>query len=159
MLYAGQEVLPDDARTLCSRLREGDADTCERFLHAQAVWWRAFGSGRCLVVGPAAAGKRQGFIINAFPFVLRMHSDKLQGIDVGSPLHGVRCTDGADCVRVALEHDCRAEDGTLLSVGTEPSVRGVRTLLGDVYAQKLGVFGGPPKRVQPAVGRRVGKAT
>ena len=41
-------------------MRDLDAATCERYLETQAMWWRAFGQGRCLIVGDSARGQGQG---------------------------------------------------------------------------------------------------
>ena len=74
---------PDTAEDLCRRLREKDAETCAKYLETQAMWWRAYGQGRCLIVGDAARGLGQGFVIDSFEIVLRMHSSKLGVRDVG----------------------------------------------------------------------------
>ena len=55
---------PDDERELCRKLRNADAQTCSRYLAIQALWWRAFAAGRCLVVGDSAARLAQGFVIS-----------------------------------------------------------------------------------------------
>jgi hypothetical protein len=141
----------DTQADLCRRLREKDEETCTRYLRTQMLWWRAFAAGRCLIVGDAARGKGQGFVVDAFEQVLRMHQPTLPPRDVGNNATGTRCVDAADCVRAATALDCHApsadeqwREATLLSLGREKGLAaGVRTLLEDVYQPKVGVFGGP----------------
>lgn len=134
----------DTAENLCKRLREASAETCARYLELQALWWRAFGEGRCLLVGNTAAGKRQGFVIDSFPTVLRMHRPTLPLADVGNVSRGMRCDDVERCLTQARAAGCAADDALLTLGGDRGLPEGVRTLLGDVYQPKLGVFGGPP---------------
>lgn len=129
---------------LCRRLRESDPDTCARYLAIQALWWREFAHARCLVVGNAAAGKGQGFVIDAFERVLRMHRASLPAVDVGNQSRGESCADSATCVQAARRFGCRAEQDEILSLGSEGGLPPlVRSLLDDVYQPKHQIFGGP----------------
>ena len=68
MRYERSRV-PDTEQDLCRRLREKDEATCAAYLRTQALWWAAFGAGRCLLVGEAAAGKAQGFVVQALSLI------------------------------------------------------------------------------------------
>ena len=137
---------PDAASDLCRRLREKDDETCARYLETQAMWWRAFGAGRCLVVGGAARALAQGFVIESFEVVLRMHGS-LPLKDVGNASRSrsnVACEDAAACATAAAKAGCTDADA-VLSLGSESGLpRSIRSLLQDVYRPKLGIFGGPP---------------
>ena len=139
---------PDSAYDLCRRLREKDDDTCARYLVAQDMWWRAYGARRCLIVGDAALRRAQGFVIDAFATVLRMHKAGLSAADVGNSTRGgnVRCANPVACLKAAADAGCSADHvDSVLTLGHEPDMPpSVRTLLNDVYRPKMGVFGGPP---------------
>ena len=146
----GRGGRPDSADDLCARLREKDGDTCGRYLETQAMWWRAFGTGRCLIVGDSARGRRQGFVIDAFEMILRVHRTALPPIDVGnvSQAGSTKCDDVRSCVQAAAGAGCTGAEA-LLSLGSEAGLPpGTRTLLDDVYRTKNGIFGGPGSRTQ-----------
>ena len=140
---------PDTADDLCRRLREKDAPTCARYLATQAMWWRAFGVGRCLIVGVAATHRKQGFVIDSFETVLRMHPASLPAKDTGNTTRAgnLKCADVLSCLQHAKAAGCDPVDDSrqVLSLGREEGLpKSVRSLLDDVYRPKLGVFGGPP---------------
>ena len=151
---------PDAEGDLCQKLREHDEETCSRYLETQAMWWRAFGAGRCVIVGDAAAGKAQGFVVDAFETVLRLHQPSLSALDVGNTTRAgqrqrnVRCATMAACVAAAEAGGCTGDDA-LVSLGRERELGSlnsgrrlpVRSLVDDVYQWRLGVFGGPPTRL------------
>ena len=60
---------------------------------------------------------------------------------MGNASAGTACADGPSCRRAAAAAGCTG-DGALLSLGRERGLPGVRTLLEDVYAARLGVWGG-----------------
>ena len=121
------------------------------------MWWRAFGKGRCLLVGDAARGLGQGFVVDAFETVLRMHRPALTAKDVGighrqATISGnkavdVHCGSLSACQQAAAARGCASRDASaeFLSLAMEEGIKPgkMRTLLGDVYMAKLGVFGGP----------------
>ena len=146
----GMRIL-DTATDLCRRLREKEVETCERYLETQAMWWRTFGEGRCLIVGNAASGRAQGFVIDTFALVMRMHRSTLPPRDVGNGTRpgNVRCANATACLEAAQAAGC-TQDDSVLSLGREPGVPpSIRSLFDDVFRLKLGVFGGPA--VGPAV--------
>ena len=143
---------PDRATDLCKRLRERESGACTRLLLVQALWWKAFGETRCLVVGSAAAGQGQGFVIDAFERVFRMHSSRMLPVDVGNQSHGQRCVDSQGCMEAARAVGCHAGRDEVISLGREPGLPStVRSLLDDVYTAKHQIFGGPPVTHTPTL--------
>jgi hypothetical protein len=146
MRYERAGAHADTAEELCRKLREKDADTCARYLYTQALWWRTFGEGRCLIVGDAATSQAQGFVIDAFEVVLRMHRPSMPPRDAGNVSRpgNVRCEGAASCLRAAAAAGCVRNDA-VLSLGRERGLDPLttRSLLSDVYRAKLGTFGGP----------------
>ena len=157
---AGGSRQPDTAEELCRRLRGNDADTCARYLETQALWWRTFGWRRCLLVGDAAAGLAQGFVVDAFETVLRLHDARRAAKDVGDASRGVRCDSVRECELQAARLGCRPPgadaaassdlssgdgNGELVALGREKGLSAsIRTLLTDIFLPKHGVFGAPP---------------
>lgn len=129
----------DDQATMCRRLREHDDPTCRRYLAVQGMWWKQFGSGACIIVGDSAAGLGQGFVIESFEWVLRMHRPKLHQRDVGNLSVGERCGSAKLCTAAATTLGC-----TPLTVGHESGFLNTTRSLLDVFQHKLGIFGGPP---------------
>ncbi|KAL1518599.1 hypothetical protein AB1Y20_002887 [Prymnesium parvum] len=130
----------DTAADLCRRLRSRDEETCEVYLAVQALWWREFGRGACILVGDGARGKGQGFVVEQFAHILRVHTP-LEPRDVGNLSLGQPCPNVAECVAIARSRGC--EQYTLGVSGHARHLVDARSLL-HVYQRKLGVFGGPP---------------
>lgn len=61
---------PDTADSMCRRLRSQDGETCRTYHIVQALWWREFGRGACVLVGEEARGAAQGFVIEQFELIL-----------------------------------------------------------------------------------------
>ena len=109
--------------------------TCQTQRTLQALWWREFGAGCTVVVGDSARRMGQGFVVEQFETVLRMHDAGLEAADAGKQTGGTkRCADAAGCRRLAR--------GPLYTVGNEPELPEARSLLHSVYRRKVGVFGG-----------------
>lgn len=127
---------PDTATDMCRRLRNHDAENCAQYLSLQALWWREFGQGTCIVVGDGARGRAQGFVIEQFEHVLRMHGVQ-SDVDVGNQTRGRRCADASACSAVARSLGC-----VLHKLGVKERLGGARDVM-QVFQRKLGVFGGP----------------
>lgn len=63
-------LTPDTAASMCRRLRSQDAQTCKVYLELQALWWKEFGRGACIIVGEGAHNAGQGFVIEQFEVVM-----------------------------------------------------------------------------------------
>ena len=128
----------DTAAELCRKLRDHDDATCAVTLRVQALWWREFGRGACVLVGEGARGRAQGFVLEQFEAVLLLHARPLPPADLGRPGSAARCDGREQCVAAAKAKGC-----ALYSYGVSPPIEGA-TALSDVFQRKMGVFGGPP---------------
>ena len=109
---------------------------CEFTVTLHARWWRAFGVGRAIVVGPSAAKRGLGFAIVQFEKVLRKKGagDGLPEIDKGNSSVGEACDGPAACVAAAGGRE-------LFTVGPEPTLPSAQPL-SERLRRRVGMFGG-----------------
>ena len=141
MLYDHYGAPGPARQKLCVRKSRGASAAeqradCEFTVRLHARWWRAFGVGRAIVIGPSAAKRGLGFAIEQFEKVLRKKGagDALPEIDKGNSSVGEACDGPAAC-------EAAAGGRELFTVGSEPTLPSAQPLT-ERLRRRVGMFGG-----------------